>query len=104
MISDVLNELATWDGRRLVEVYPQLHQRLGREFERMQLVSRQIRRLEQQRIEQLRHGQGRQVDMARQLLSLHGVGLNSAWQAIMECFGWRRFDTRRQVGALWVRG
>lgn len=96
----VLEDLTTWDGRRFIEVYPQLHQRLGREFERMQLVNTQVRRLEQQRMEQLRHGQGREVDMARQLLSLHGVGLNSAWLAVMECFGWRTFDNRRQVGAL----
>ena len=73
-LPDVLMELTTWDGRRFVEVYPQLHQRLGREYERMQRVSGQVRQLEQQRIEQLRHGQGREVDMARQLLSLHGVG------------------------------
>jgi transposase len=96
----VLNELTTWDGRRFVEVYPQLHQRLGREFERMQVLNDQIRQLERQRLEQLRHGRGREVDMARQLLGLHGVGLNSAWLAVMECFGWRMFDNRRQVGAL----
>ena len=60
----MLNELTTWDGRRFIEVYPQLHQRLGREFERMQVLNEQIRRLEQQRIEQLRHGRGREVDMA----------------------------------------
>lgn len=99
-LPDVLHALTTWDGRRFVDVYSQLHQRLEREFERMQLVSRQIRQLEQQRVEQLRHGQGRQMDMARQLLSLHGVGLNSAWQAVMECFGWRTFNNRREVGAL----
>lgn len=99
-LPDVLDELITWDGRRFVDAYPRLHQRLLREFERMQLVSRQIRQLEQERSDLLRHGQGRQVAMARQLLTLHGVGLNSAWQAVMECFGWRTFDNRRQVGAL----
>ena len=99
-LPEMLEELTTWDGRRFVEVYPQLHQRLGREFERLQLLNAQVHRLEQQRMEQLRHGQGREVDMARQLLSLHGVGLNSAWQAVMECFGWRTFDNRRQLGAL----
>mgnify|MGYP006292299025 FL=1 len=99
-LPDVLNELTLWDGRRFIEVYPQLHPRLGREFERMRVLNDQIRQLEQQRLEQLRHGRGREVDMARQLLSLHGVGLNNAWLAVMECFGWRTFDNRRQVGAL----
>jgi transposase len=99
-LPNVLNELTTWDDRPFGKVYPQLHARLGREFERMQLISGQIRQLEQQRLDQFRHCQGREVDMARQLLSVHGVGVNSAWQAVMECFGWRTFDNRRQVGAL----
>ena len=36
----------------------------------------------------------------RQLMSLKGIGLNSAWLFVMEFFGWREFRNRREVGAL----
>ena len=40
------------------------------------------------------------VAMVRQLLRLKGIGEVSAWLSTMECFSWRRFKNRREVGAL----
>jgi transposase len=38
--------------------------------------------------------------MARQLLRLKGIGLNSAWLYVMEFFSWREFRKGKEVGAL----
>ena len=36
----------------------------------------------------------------QQLLTLKGIGTNSAWVFVMECFGWRAFRNGKEVGAL----
>jgi transposase len=36
----------------------------------------------------------------RQLLTLKGIGVNSAWVFVMEFFGWRAFRSGKEVGAL----
>ena len=36
----------------------------------------------------------------RQLLTLKGIGTNSAWGFVMEFFGWRAFRNGQEVGAL----
>jgi transposase len=93
-----LKELRLWDGSALPA---DLHRRLLREFQRMQLVNRQIRRLEQQRARQIRcPGKDPAVAKVRTLLRLKGIGVNSAWLYVREVFGWRQIKNRRQVGAI----
>ena len=36
----------------------------------------------------------------QQLLMLTGIGINSAWLFVMECFGWRALRNRKAVGAV----
>jgi hypothetical protein len=36
----------------------------------------------------------------RQLLTLKGIGTNSAWGFVMACFGWWAFRNGKAVGAL----
>jgi len=94
---DRLDAVRTWDGLPLP---PGLQMRIRREYERMKLAGRQIKELEMERIEAIRHSEEPSVDMVRQLLQLKGIGLNSAWLYTMEFFSWRKFKNRKEVGAL----
>ena len=77
-----------------------LHQQLLREFQRMQLANQQIRELEQERAQRIRHEQeDAQLEMVRRLLLVRGIGVNSSWMFVKELFGWRQFANRRQLGA-----
>jgi len=92
-----LEGVRTWDGSALL---PRLQARLVREFERLELVGRQIKQLERQRVQEVRHSPDPKVDQVRALLRLNGIGLNSSWQFIMEFFGWREFRSGKEVGGL----
>jgi transposase len=92
-----LGTMRTWDGQ---EVPAELQQRLQREYARWQLVEEQIRGLEQERVERIRHSPEPEMKKVRHLLQVSGVGVNSAWLFVRELFGWRRFQNRRQLGAL----
>ena len=94
---DRLDAVRTWDGSPLL---PGLQMRIRREYERMKLAGRQIKEIEMERIEAIRHSEEPSVDMVRQLLQLKGIGLNSAWLYTMEFFSWRKFKNRKEVGAL----
>jgi len=94
---DRLEAVRTWDGSPLP---PGLQMRIRREYERMKLAEGQIKALERERIEAIRHSKDPSVDMVRQLLKLKGIGLNSAWLYTMEFFSWRKFRNRKEVGAL----
>lgn len=92
---------------QLVEMYngqplpPHLHQEVLREFRRMQLVNQQIRELEKQRAEQIRHGKNDpHVEQVRKLMRVRGIGANSSWMFTKEVFGWRKLSNRRQIGAV----
>ena len=92
-----LESLRLWDGSTL----PQgLLGRLEREYQRLQFANGQIKQLERERVDVLRHSQRTDVAQVRQLLHLNGIGINSAWLYVMEFFAWRRFRNRREVGAL----
>ena len=86
-----------WDGSA---VGPELCQRLLREYERWQLVSRQIKDLEKQRLRRIRSDATPHVDQVRLLLQLWGMGVNGAWLLVYELFAWRRFTNRKQVGSI----
>jgi transposase len=92
-----LDEIRLWDGSRLL---PGLRTRLEREYERMQFVQEQIKILEAERLEMIRHSTRADVEHVRQLMRLKGLGVCSAWLYVMEFFGWRKFRNRREVGAL----
>jgi transposase len=71
-----------------------------REWERRQLVGRQIRELEAERREQIRHGSDPQMDQVRRLLRLRAIGPNTAWLLVHEVFAWRQIRNRRELGSL----
>jgi transposase len=92
-----LDSLEQWNGEPLPEG---LKRRLVHEFERMELLDRQIRALETEQAEQICNDQTRHVGDVRTLMGLKGVGQTSATILVYEFFGWRQFANRRQVGAL----
>lgn len=87
-----LEEVRTWDGSRLG---PRLQARLVREFERLELVSGQIKELERERVQEIRRSPDPKVEQVRALLRLNGIGLNSSWQFIMEFPGQDRLRLAR---------
>ena len=98
--ADFLSQLEAvrlWDDSRLPSA---LHARVLREHKRYQLVKEQIRQLEAIRKECIRNAEGPAMQQVRQLLRLRGIGVNSAWLYVMEFFSWRKFQNRREVGAL----
>jgi transposase len=92
-----LENLRQWDGARLP---PGLHRRLLREFQRWQLINRQIDELERERSAKLRADETPHIDKVRRLMNLKGMGQNGAWLLVYEFFGWRRFQNRRELGSL----
>jgi transposase len=92
-----LAALRLWDGSALPKG---LRERLDQEWERLELLNRQIEALEAERRDQIRAGGDEAIQKVRQLLTLQGIGSNSAWLDVMEFFAWRKFRNRREVGAL----
>jgi transposase len=93
-----LDALRSWDGAALPKG---LRARLDQEWERLELLNRQIDAIEATRRERIRAGSAEPVvGQVSQLLTLQGVGSNSAWLYVMEFFAWRQFRNRREVGAL----
>jgi transposase len=94
---DRLETVRLWDGR---PVPLGLKKRLVREYERFEMVNRQIDELNAERADLVKTSESSDVEMVRQLLDLRGIGPNSAWLYVMEFFSWREFRNRREVGAL----
>jgi transposase len=93
-----LEAVRTWNGRPLPE---DLHQRLLREFARMQQLNGHIRHLENERGRHLRDDQqDAGIGQMRKLLQLRGIGPNMAWLAVREVFGWRQIKNRRELASL----
>jgi transposase len=92
-----LDAVRLWDG---TPVPGGMRQRILREFERWQLVSRQIQELEAQRRRAMRDDDTPQVKKVRQLRNLRGIGENGAWLLVHEFFAWREIKNRRELASL----
>jgi transposase len=96
-LSAQLSMLRLWDGSALPAG---LCERLGHEWDRLELLNQQIEGLERTRREQIREAADPASEKAKRLVALKAIGSNSAWLYVMEFFGWRKFRNRREVGAL----
>jgi transposase len=92
-----LRALRQWDGR---PVPVGLQERLRREFARWSLVPRQIQDLDNAAARMVRHDQRPDVEQVRTLMSLRGMGAQSAWRLVREVFGGREIRNRRELAAL----
>ena len=77
-----------------------LRARLQREGQTVQLLTAQIGRLEAERRVALRTSAAPVMEQVRQLTTLRGIGVKSAWWFAMECFAWRDLQPPQPVGAL----
>jgi transposase len=93
----VLDELRNWNGSRLAK---ELKERLLRQYEGWEFADRKVRDLENERARTIRTGKAPWLEQVRQLLTLKGIGANSAWLFVLEVFGWRKINNCREVGAL----
>jgi transposase len=91
-----LDQARQWDGSPLSAA---LRARLQREWQQVCFLTQQIDALEAERRAVLRTSAEPVVEQVRQLATLRGIGVNSAWLFVMECFAWRDLRTSKQVGA-----
>lgn len=92
-----LEKARQWDGSPLP---PGLVTRLKREYGRIQMVNDQIRELEAQRREIIRHEESPEIDKVRQLMRLRAIGVSSSWLFNMEMFAWREFRNGKEIGGV----
>ena len=94
---DQLEAMHLWDGSPLG---PQLHERLLREWRHRTQLTERIRLIERLQAEQLETRTDPAIAMVRQLMTLKGIGLQSAWLFTFEFFAWRRIRSRQQITGL----
>ena len=92
-----LDQVHQWDGSPLPSA---LRTRLKRAWQQGGFLTAHIQTLEAERRALLRRREDPVLDQVRQLFTLRGIGVNSAWLYVMEFFAWRDFQTPKQVGAL----
>jgi transposase len=92
-----LESLRLWDGSPLPAG---LRHRLGQEWEQVKALAQRIAQLEAERRTLMQTTEDAVMQKVRQLLTLKGIGANSAWVFVMEFFGWRAFRNGKEVGAL----
>jgi transposase len=86
-----------WDGSPLAG---EIKGELLREGERLALVRQQIRALEAEQRRRERESDDPMIRKIVQLQPLGAIGPVSAWVFIMELFGWRTFNNRRELASL----
>ena len=96
-LPEQLGALRLWDGSPMP---PGLRQRVLRVYAHHQFLSEQIAEVEAERRTRLQTSSDASMEQIRQLMLLKGIGINGAWLLVMEFFGWRAFNNRREVGGL----
>lgn len=94
---EMLEKLRTWNGHA---VPPGLKSQAVCGYKRLQMVEDQIKALEKEKKERLKHPETVSLQKVTKLAMLYGIGTVSSWTFVMEFFGWRQFRNRREVGAL----
>ena len=75
-------------------------ERIEPEYHRLELVEAQIREVKGKQAEQMRAAQkNAALEKVRRLQRLVSIGLGSSWIFVMELFGWREFQNRRELAA-----
>jgi transposase len=90
-----LEGLRDWEGQPLAA---EMKRRLEDEYHRLQLVDAQIRESQKMQRDQVKAAANDAVmKKVAKLQRLVSIGMGSSWVFVMELFGWRRFQNRRQV-------
>lgn len=95
-LGDSLGLLRTGNDQPLPK---HLRRELGRVVERLEMLRAQLAEVEEERREflQLRSKPSEKVFV---LGSLRAIGMETAWFLVMEVFGWREINNRRELAAL----
>ncbi len=96
-MAEQIGLLRLWDGAPLP---PQLRRRLEHYVADYGYYTERIRRVEEERKALLRANESGAMEKVWRLLSLRGVGIETAWCYGTELFGWRAFANRKQVGSI----
>ena len=91
-----LDQVRCWDGQPLPV---ELKDRLRREYARLRLVEQDLVALRQQQRHRLKTESTAATEKIRLLQQLCGIAMKSSWVFVMEMFGWRQFQNRREVAA-----
>jgi transposase len=91
-----LDELRDWEGKPLPAL---LRDELQHEQQRLVMVEEQLDGLEKSQAAALVNPESPALQKARKLQQLKAVGLQSSWILSHECFAWRTFRNRKQVGS-----
>jgi transposase len=96
-VAEHFDLLTQWNGE---PIPVGLRARVTREWQKVHLMTTQIRELERGRRAALQTSNEAAVALVRRLLALRGIGENAAWLFVMELFAWRKFRNRREVGSI----
>jgi transposase len=91
-----LDRIQVWDGRPLPT---QMRERVEREYARLRAVEEQLVALRKQQRVRLAKERTVSLEKIRLLQQLCGIAMKSSWVFVMELFGWRQFQNRREVAA-----
>jgi transposase len=92
-----LEELRDWQGQA---VPVGMKRRLLQAYGVWEELHRQVREAANEQERQLREGEAPWLDKIRRLMSLKAIGVRSAWVLVLELFGWRQIQNRKELGAL----
>jgi len=96
-LPEQLDALRLWDG---TPIPPGLRRRVLRVYAHHPFLSEPIAEVEAERRAQLQSSTDASIEKVRQLMMLKGIGINGSWLLVMEFFGWRELQNRREVGGL----
>src|SRR6185295_18086012 len=90
-----LEQMRIWNQQPIPDA---MKARVRREYERLQLVETEIAELKTEQKKQLKaKNASASVAKVKRLQQLAGIGTTSSWVFVMELFGWRQFQNRREV-------
>jgi transposase len=90
-----LKQAQQWDGAPLP---PALRTRLKCAWQQVGFLTAHIQTLEAERRALLQRRADPVIAQVRQLFTLRGIGVNSAWLYVLEFFAWRDFQTQSKWG------
>jgi transposase len=91
-----LEQVRQWDGAPRPAAW---RAHLKRAWQQVQGLTEQIGSLEAERRAEWRTSAEPGLETVRQLATLRGIGVKSAWRFVREFFAWRDVQTPKQVGA-----
>ena len=91
-----LSEIRCWNGQPLPG---ELQERIRREYARLRAVEQDLIVLRKQQKTRLKKERTASMDKIRLLQQLCGIAIKSSWVFVMELFGWRQFQNRREVAS-----